>query len=112
MHVATYALARLMLFGFGWGVATLLALSADIMMIGAKWPVFGLIAAWWTYACALYVQGEAGDQPAGDQPAEDLASTAPQEGAILRIGLAVTTPAAASPAPSGRHSRRPAADLP
>jgi hypothetical protein len=71
MYMATYALARLMLFGFGWGVATLLALSADLMVIGTKWPVFGAFAAWWTYVCALYVQSESRDQPVAD-PASTL----------------------------------------
>lgn len=59
MQTAAYAMTRLILFGFGWGVATLLALTADMMMAGTKWPVFGIFAAWWTYICALYVVGEA-----------------------------------------------------
>jgi hypothetical protein len=56
---AAYALTRLVLFGFGWGIATVLALAAEVMLPGAKWPVLGLAAALWTFVCALYVMGEA-----------------------------------------------------
>lgn len=59
MHTAIYALTRLILFGFGWSVAALMAVAAELMMTGAKWPIFSVFAAWWTYVCAVYVQGEA-----------------------------------------------------
>lgn len=59
MHTAIYALIRLVLFGFGWIVAAVLAMAADMMATGTKWPIFCVFAAWWTYACAIYVQGEA-----------------------------------------------------
>ena len=56
---AAYALTRLMLFGFGWGIATGLALLAEELLPGAKWPILGVSAALWTFICALYVTGEA-----------------------------------------------------
>jgi hypothetical protein len=56
---AAYALTRLVLFGFGWGIATVLALAAEVMLPGAKWPILALAAALWTFICALYVRGEA-----------------------------------------------------
>jgi hypothetical protein len=56
---AAYALTRLVLFGFGWGVATVLALGAEELLTGVKWPVLGILAALWTFICALYVAGEA-----------------------------------------------------
>ena len=59
MSTTVFAVTRLILFGFGWAVAGALALLADVMMDGLKWPVFGVIAGWWTFACAVYVQGEA-----------------------------------------------------
>jgi len=56
---AAYTLTRLMLFGFGWCIATALALAAEVMLPGVKWPVLGILAALWTFICALYVTGEA-----------------------------------------------------
>jgi hypothetical protein len=56
---AAYALTRLILFGFGWSIATVLALAAEEMLPGVKWPILGLAAALWTFVYALYVMGEA-----------------------------------------------------
>jgi hypothetical protein len=56
---AAYALTRLILFGFGWSIAAGLALAADELLPGMKWPVLGILAALWTFICALYVLGEA-----------------------------------------------------
>ena len=56
---AVYALTRLILFGFGWSIAAGLALAADELLPGVKWPVLGILAALWTFICALYVMGEA-----------------------------------------------------
>jgi membrane protein implicated in regulation of membrane protease activity len=52
-------LTRLILFGFGWSIAAVLALAAEELLPGAKWPVLGILAALWTFICALYVMGEA-----------------------------------------------------
>jgi hypothetical protein len=59
---AAYALTRLILFGFGWSIAAVLALAAEELLPGVKWPVLGLAAALWTFVCALYVAGEAGSR--------------------------------------------------
>ncbi|MEA2897983.1 MAG: hypothetical protein QOJ84_3598 [Bradyrhizobium sp.] len=56
---AAYALTRLVLFGFGWSIATGLAVAAEEMLAGVKWPIFGILAALWTFIWALYVVGEA-----------------------------------------------------
>lgn len=56
---AAYALTRLILFGFGWGIATGMALAAEEMLPGVKWPILGISAALWTFVYALYVMGEA-----------------------------------------------------
>ncbi|HEV7599582.1 MAG TPA: hypothetical protein VGO49_04915 [Bradyrhizobium sp.] len=56
---AAYALTRLILFGLGWSIATGLALAAEELLPGVKWPILGLSAALWTFICALYVAGEA-----------------------------------------------------
>jgi hypothetical protein len=56
---AAYALTRLVLFGFGWSIAGILALAADELLPGVKWPVLAVLAALWTLICALYVAGEA-----------------------------------------------------
>ncbi|HXO70251.1 MAG TPA: hypothetical protein VN838_14905 [Bradyrhizobium sp.] len=56
---AAYALTRLVLFGFGWSIAAGLALAADELLPGVKWPVLAILAALWTFVCALYVAGEA-----------------------------------------------------
>jgi hypothetical protein len=56
---AAYALTRLVLFGFGWSIAAGLALAADELLPGVKWPLLGILAALWTFICALYVMGEA-----------------------------------------------------
>jgi hypothetical protein len=56
---AAYALTRLILFGFGWSIAAGLALAADELLPGVKWPVLAMLAALWTFICALYVMGEA-----------------------------------------------------
>ncbi|MHB8271883.1 hypothetical protein [Bradyrhizobium sp.] len=56
---AAYALTRLILFGFGWSIAAGLALAADELLPGVKWPVLAILAALWTFICALYVMGEA-----------------------------------------------------
>ena len=56
---AAYALTRLILFGFGWSIAAGLALAADELLPGVKWPILGLAAALWTFVYALYVMGEA-----------------------------------------------------
>ncbi len=63
MHIGFYTLARLMLYGFGWGVAALLGFAFEQMLTGTKWPVFGLLSAWWTFACSVYVQREAIPDP-------------------------------------------------
>ena len=59
MQMAAYALTRLILFGFGWSMAGALALAADELLPGVKWPILGILAALWTFICALYVMGEA-----------------------------------------------------
>jgi hypothetical protein len=56
---AAYALTRLILFGFGWSIAAGLAVAADELLPGVKWPVLAILAALWTFICALYVMGEA-----------------------------------------------------
>ena len=56
---AAYALTRLILFGFGWSIAAGLALAADELLPGVKWPILGISAALWTFIYALYVTGEA-----------------------------------------------------
>jgi hypothetical protein len=56
---AAYALTRLILFGFGWSIAAGLALAADVLLPGVKWPVLAILAALWTFICALYVACEA-----------------------------------------------------
>jgi hypothetical protein len=56
---AAYALTRLILFGLGWSIATGLALAAEEMLPGVKWPILGISAALWTFVYALYVMGEA-----------------------------------------------------
>jgi hypothetical protein len=56
---AAYALTRLILFGFGWSIAAGLAFAADELLPGLKWPVLAILAALWTFICALYVMGEA-----------------------------------------------------
>jgi hypothetical protein len=56
---AAYALTRLILFGLGWSIATGLALAAEEMLPGVKWPILGISAALWTFIYALYVAGEA-----------------------------------------------------
>ena len=38
---AAYALTRLILFGFGWSIAAVLALAAEELLPGVKWPVLG-----------------------------------------------------------------------
>jgi hypothetical protein len=57
--LAAYALTRLVLFGFGWSIAAGLALAADELLPGVKWPVLAILAALWTFICALYVAWEA-----------------------------------------------------
>ena len=42
---AAYALTRLILFGFGWSIAAGLALAADELLPGVKWPVLAILAA-------------------------------------------------------------------
>lgn len=59
MRMAAYTLTRLILFGLGWSVATGLALAAEEMLPGVKWPILGVSAALWTFIYALYVMGEA-----------------------------------------------------
>jgi hypothetical protein len=63
---AAYALTRLVLFGFGWSIAAGLALAADELLPGVKWPVLAILAALWTFICALYVMGEASRRGATD----------------------------------------------
>jgi hypothetical protein len=67
MYAAVYALSRLILFGFGWAVAALVALLAEMMMAGTMWPLFAISAGWWTFACAVYVEGEGGVAPQADR---------------------------------------------
>jgi hypothetical protein len=68
MQMAAYATTRLILFGFGWIVAGVLALGADLMLPGAIWPILGILAALWTLICALYVAGEANRNSAVASP--------------------------------------------
>jgi hypothetical protein len=55
---AAYTLTRLMLFGFGWSIATVLALAADVMLPGVKWPILGLAAALWTLSTRCMWRGK------------------------------------------------------
>lgn len=64
MHTTIYAVTRLILFGFGWAIAAVLAAIAELMVAGTTWPIFALFAGWWTYACAVYIQGEAANSAA------------------------------------------------
>jgi hypothetical protein len=59
MRMAAYTLTRLILFGLGWSIATGLALVAEEMLPGVKWPILGISAALWTFIYALYVTREA-----------------------------------------------------
>ncbi len=68
MYSAVYALSRLILFGFGWAFAALVALLAEMMMAGMLWPLFAVIAGWWTFACAVYVEGEGSVGVRTDEP--------------------------------------------
>jgi hypothetical protein len=84
---AAYALTRLVLFGFGWGIATVLALAADVMLPGAKWPILGLSAALWTFVYALYVTGEANSSGAASSASprcEEEVGAEPREISSLR----------------------------
>lgn len=68
MYTAVYALSRMILFGFGWSVAALVALLAEMMLSGVLWPLFVVIAGWWTFACAVYVEGEGVVGSRSDEP--------------------------------------------
>lgn len=59
MITAFYTAARIGLMLFGWLVALALALAADYMLTGAKWPIFIGLGSWWTLICILYVRNEA-----------------------------------------------------
>lgn len=59
MITAFYTAARIILMLGGWLVALALALAADSMLTGAKWPIFVGLGAWWTLVCILYVRNEA-----------------------------------------------------
>ena len=67
MYTAVYALSRLILFGFGWSVAACVALLAEMMMAGMMWPLYAVCAGWWTFACAVYVEGEGSIAPQPDR---------------------------------------------
>jgi hypothetical protein len=69
---AAYALTRLILFGFGWSIATGLALAAEELLPGMKWPILGISAALWTFICALYVMGEASRNSAARLPEGEI----------------------------------------
>jgi hypothetical protein len=79
---AAYTLTRLMLFGFGWSIAAVLALAAEELLAGVKWPVLGILAALWTFICALFVAGEA--NRIGAASSASPLSEGTQEGSSLR----------------------------
>jgi hypothetical protein len=64
MITAFYTAARIVLMLFGWLMALALALAADYMLTGAKWPVFIGLGSWWTLICILYLRNEAERQRA------------------------------------------------
>jgi hypothetical protein len=59
MITAFYTAARIVLMVSGWLVALALALAADYMLTGAKWPIFIGLGSWWTLTCIIYVRNEA-----------------------------------------------------
>ena len=59
MVTAFYTAARIALMVGGWLLALGLALAADFMLSGAKWPIFVGLGSWWTLLCILYMRGEA-----------------------------------------------------
>jgi len=59
MTTAFYTAARIALMLGGWLLALSLALAADFMLSGAKWPIFVGLGSWWTLLCILYMRGEA-----------------------------------------------------
>lgn len=59
MITAFYTAARIALMVGGWLVALAVAVAADYMLTGAKWPIFIGLGAWWTLTCILYMRSEA-----------------------------------------------------
>lgn len=59
MFTAFYTAARIVLMVSGWLVALALALAADYLLAGAKWPIFIGLGAWWTLTCIIYMRNEA-----------------------------------------------------
>lgn len=59
MLTAFYTAARIVLMVSGWLVALALALAADHLLTGAKWPIFIGLAGWWTLTCIIYMRNEA-----------------------------------------------------
>ena len=54
-----YTIARTILMLFGWLTALGLALAADYMLPGAKWPIFIALGSWWTLTYIIYIRQEA-----------------------------------------------------
>jgi hypothetical protein len=59
MNTVVYAASRMMSLLVGWAIAWGLAWIADLLITGAKWPVFIALAGWWTYVAVKYVGREA-----------------------------------------------------
>jgi len=55
MNTAVYALTRIISLLIGWAIAYGLGWLANLVIMGAKWPVFFALAAWWTYIAIKYV---------------------------------------------------------
>jgi hypothetical protein len=59
MKTAIYALTRMISLLMGWAIAYGLGWLVDLLINGAKWPVFLVLAAWWTYVAIKYLGPEA-----------------------------------------------------
>jgi hypothetical protein len=59
MKLALYAANRMFTLLVGWGIAWGIGWLVNLLIAGAQWPIFLVLAAWWTYVAIKYVGCEA-----------------------------------------------------
>ena len=59
MKLALYAANRMFTLLVGWAIAWGFGWLVNLLIAGAQWPVFLVLAAWWTFVAIKYVGREA-----------------------------------------------------
>jgi hypothetical protein len=59
MWTALHTIVRIFVMAAGWFIALALGQVADMLLTGAKWPIFIGCGSWWTFSCVMWARRDA-----------------------------------------------------